>query len=382
MEQDLELLGLLGLEDPPRPDVSASLQACRDAGIRVAMVTGDHPATAAAIGREVGLLREGGVVVDGSDLPQDDAELAELLDDPDGAVVARVTPADKLRIAYALRGRGHVVAMTGDGVNDAPALREADVGVAMGASGSDVAREAADLVLLDDHFGTIVAAIELGRATYANVRRFLTYHLTDNVAELAPFALWAMSGGQFPLALTVLQVLALDIGTDMLPALALGAEPPRRGLMGNRRTRALIDRALLTRAFAVLGLTEAVMAMAAFTWVLVDGGWSWGDTPSAGLLATASGTAFAAIALAQMVNAFACRSTVTPVWSMQPTTNRLVLAAVAVEMLLLLLFLGLPPLARALGGSWPTGAGWVAAVVSAAVLLVVDGLAKQARRLT
>ncbi|GAB3036408.1 hypothetical protein GCM10011376_17320 [Nocardioides flavus (ex Wang et al. 2016)] len=381
MEHDLELLGLIGLEDPPRGDVGESLRSCRDAGIRVAMVTGDHPATAAAIGREVGLLREGGVVVDGSELPQGDAELAELLDNPAGAVVARVTPADKLRIAYALRGRGHVVAMTGDGVNDAPALREADVGVAMGASGSDVAREAADLVLLDDHFGTIVTAIELGRATYANVRRFLTYHLTDNVAELTPFALWAMSGGQFTLALTVLQVLALDIGTDMLPALALGAEPPRRGLMGNRRTRSLVDRALLARAFAVLGLTEAVMAMAAFTWVLVDGGWSWGGAPSAALLATASGTAFAAIALAQMANAFACRSTVSPAWRIRPGTNRLVLAAVAVEVLLLVLFLGFAPLAHLLGGSWPTGTGWLAAAAAAVVLVVVDGLVKEARGL-
>jgi magnesium-transporting ATPase (P-type) len=380
MEHDLELLGLIGLEDPPRSDVGDSLQACRDAGIRVAMVTGDHPATAASIAREVGLLREGGVVLDGGDLPESDAELAGLLDNPDGAVVARVTPAGKLRIAYALRGRGHVVAMTGDGVNDAPALREADVGVAMGASGSDVAREAADLVLLDDHFGTIVTAIELGRATYANVRRFLTYHLTDNVAELTPFALWAMSGGQLPLALTVLQVLALDIGTDMLPALALGAEPPRRGLMGNRTSRVIVDRSLLLRAFAVLGLTEAVMAMSAFTWVLVAGGWSWGEAPSARLLATASGTAFAAIALAQMANAFACRSTVTPVWRMRATTNHLVLVAVVVETLLLLLFLGFAPLAGLLGGSWPTGAGWLFAASSAVALVVVDGLVKEARR--
>jgi magnesium-transporting ATPase (P-type) len=379
MEHDLDLLGLVGLEDPPRPDVGPALQACRDAGVRVAMVTGDHPATAAAIAREVGLLRAGGVVVDGRELPDTDAALAELLDNADGAVVARVTPADKLRIAAALRSRGHVVAMTGDGVNDAPALREADVGVAMGASGSDVARESSDLILLDDHFGTIVTAIELGRATFANVRRFLTYHLTDNVAELTPFALWAMSGGQFPLALTVLQVLALDIGTDMLPALALGAERPRRGLMGSRTTRTIVDRPLLLRAFGVLGLTEAVMAMSAFTWVLVAGGWSWRDAPSAPLLATASGTAFAAIALGQMANAFACRSTVTPVWRLRVTTNPLVLAAVLVQLVLLALFLGFAPLAGLLGGSWPSGTGWLAAAATAVVLVAVDGLVKAAR---
>ncbi len=171
------------------------------------------------------------------------------------------TPGQKLRIARVLRERGHVVAMTGDGVNDAPALREADVGVAMGLSGSDVTKAAADLVLLDDHFATIVNAVELGRATFANVRRFLTYHLTDNVAELAPFAAWALTGGQLPLAIGVLQVLALDIGTDMLPALALGAEPPSRRIMSGRvRQRSLIHRRLLRRALLVLGVTEAVCA--------------------------------------------------------------------------------------------------------------------------
>jgi magnesium-transporting ATPase (P-type) len=143
--------------------------------------------------------------------------------DRDGVIVSRVSPEEKLRIARALRKRGHVVAMTGDGVNDAPALHEAAIGVAMGLSGTDVAREAADLVLLDDNFATIVAAVEQGRTTFTNARRFLTYHLTDNVAELTPFVFWALSGGRFPLALGVLQVLCLDIGTDILPAVALGA---------------------------------------------------------------------------------------------------------------------------------------------------------------
>jgi magnesium-transporting ATPase (P-type) len=188
-----------------------------------------------------------------------------------------------------------------------------------------------------------------------------------------------MSGGQFPLALTVLQVLALDIGTDMLPALALGAEPPRRGLMGSRTTRTIVDRPLLLRAFGVLGLTEAVMAMSAFTWVLVAGGWSWGEAPSAPLLATASGTAFAAIALGQMANAFACRSTITPVWSLRATTNRLVLAAVLVQLGLLAVFLGFAPLAGLLGGSWPSTTGWLAAAATAVALVAVDGLVKAAR---
>jgi magnesium-transporting ATPase (P-type) len=379
MEMDLELLGLVALEDPPRPDVREALAACREAGIRVAMISGDHPRTAEAIAREVGLLEEGGLVVTGAQLPADDAALGALLDRPGGVVVARVTPADKFRIASSLRARGHVVAMTGDGVNDAPALREADVGIAMGASGSDVAREAADLVLLDDHFATIVAAIELGRATFRNIRRFLTYHLTDNVAELAPFAVWALSGGNYPLAITVLQVLALDIGTDMLPALALGAEPPRDGIMHGPSRRRLVDRSLLVRALAVLGLTEAVLALGVCTLVLTSGGWTWGEVPSAELLAVASGSTFAAIAVAQMANAFACRSAVLPAWRMPLLGNRLVLAAVAAELVLLVVFLGVPSLADLLGGGWPSPTGWVAAAAGAVVLVLVDGVAKHAR---
>lgn len=379
MEHDLDFLALLALQDPPRPDVAVALARCRAAGIRVAMVTGDHPRTARSIAKEVGLLAPGGRVLDGRALPQDDARLAEMLDTPDGAVVARVVPQDKLRIARCLRDRGHVVAMTGDGVNDAPALREADVGVAMGASGSDVARESADLVLLDDHFATIVRAIELGRATFQNVRRFLTYHLTDNVAELTPFALWALSGGSFPLAIAVLQVLALDIGTDMLPALALGAERPRKGIMRGLRHRVLLDRTLMRRSLLVLGVTEATFSMASFTAVLLQGGWRWGEQPPTTLLAIASGSAFAAIAVGQMANAFACRSTTFPVWRLHPAGNPLVLAAVAAELLLLVTFLGVPWLADLLGGSWPNALGWAGALVTGAAVVLVDGVVKTRR---
>ena len=206
------------------------------------MVTGDHPATARAVAGQVGLAGPDALVMTGADLPADDDALGAMLD-RDGVILARVTPEDKLRIARALQKRGHVVAMTGDGVNDGPALQQADIGVAMGASGTDVAREAADLVLLDDHFATIVAAVELGRATFTNIRRFLTYHLTDNVAELVPFVAWAITGGKLPLALGVLQILALDIGTDLLPALALGAEPPNpRTMTGRMRADRLISR--------------------------------------------------------------------------------------------------------------------------------------------
>jgi len=378
VERDLDLLGLVGLSDPPRPDVTGAIDACRQAGIKLAMLTGDHPATARAIATEVGLLAPGRAVIEGRALPDTDDEVGRLLDEG-GVVVARVAPEDKLRIARALQRRGHVVAMTGDGVNDAPAMREADIGVAMGASGTDVALEAGDLVLLDDHFATIVAAVELGRATYANIRRSLTYHLTDNAAELAPFLVWALSGGAFPPALSVLQVLALDIGTDVLPALSLGAEPPNpRTLRGPPPRRRLIDRGVLGRAFGVLGPAQIVVALTGFTLVLLASGWTWGAVPEPAPLAAASGTAFAAIVLGQLANAFACRSEAAPVWRLDLLGNRLLVGAVAVELLLLGAFLS-PPLAGLLGGSWPPVTGWLVAAAAVPAVLVADTVHKARR---
>ena len=375
-ERELELLGLVGLEDPPRPGVEKAIADCRSADIRIALVTGDHPGTARTIAVEVGIIPPDGPVLEGHALPDDDGELAALIDRD--VVLARVTPEDKLRIARALQSRGHVVAMTGDGVNDGPALRQADVGVAMGRSGTDVAREASDLVLLDDRFESIVTAIRLGRATFTNIRRFLTYHLTDNVGELTPFVVWALSGGQIPLALTVLQVLALDIGTDLLPALALGGEPPsRHTLEGRMRTRSLVDRRVLVRALGILGPTEAVVEMLAFTSVLLAGGWAWGLEPSDHLLGVASGAAFAAVVLGQMANAFACRSETTWAGGKSPRTNMLLVLAVAAELAMLVLFLTVPFLADLLGGSWPSLQGWLLAALAIPAVVLVDAGAKQ-----
>ena len=379
-EHDLRLLGLLALEDPPRPDVAQALAMCEEAGIRVAMLTGDHPRTAKAIAEEVGLLRPGGHVLDGRDLPADDNRLAALLDTPHGAVVSRVAPADKLRIARVLRHHGHVVAMTGDGVNDAPALREADVGVAMGASGSDVAREAADLVLLDDHFGTIVRPIELGRSTFHNIRRFLTYHLTDNVAELTPFAVWALSGGSYPLAIGVLQVLALDIGTDMLPALALGGEPPRDGLLRGRPLRRLVDRALLFRAFLRARCDRGFAVDGAFTAVLVAGGWSFGETPSCRTARRGLGGSVRRDRHRSDGQRLRLPEHQPTRVAAAPEENPLVLAAVAAEVVLLLAILGVPWLADLLGGSWPSALGWAGAAATGTRGLLVDAVHK-ARRL-
>ena len=378
-ERDLELLGLLGFEDPPRPEARDALAACRTAGIRVAMITGDSARTAAAIADETGLRPADGLVLTGAELPDDEQMLASLVD-RDGVVIARVTPEDKLRIARALRSRGHVIAMTGDGVNDGPALREADIGIAMGASGSDVAREAADLVLLDDNFATIIAAVKQGRATFANARRFLTYHLTDNVAELTPFAIWALSGGRFPLALGVLQVLALDIGTDTLSAAALGAEPAGPHVMRQPPASGrLLNRTVAQRAFGVLGPTEALFEMTAFVVALWVAGWRIGDTfPTGAPLSAASGAAFLTVVVAQSANAFACRSVQRPAWGLGWSTNRFLLTAVAIELAFAVAVIAIPAAADLLDQGWPPAATWIVIAASAPGVVLVDAAWKRA----
>ena len=379
-EADLRLLGLVGLEDPPRPGAAAAITACRRAGVRVAMVTGDHPVTARAIAAEVGLLAGEELVVTGGDLPADDEALGHLVD-RDGIVIGRVDPEDKLRIARALRARGHVVAMTGDGVNDGPALHEADIGVAMGRTGTDVAREAADLVLLNDEFATIVTAIEQGRAIFSNIRRFLTYHLTDNVAEVTPFLVWALSGGRFPLALGVLQILALDLGTDTLSAVALGAEPAERHTLDRPPARGrFLDREVARRAFLLLGPLEAAMAMAAFVVSLTASGWRPGQAfPTGAPLLAASGAAFASVVVAQTANAFACRSATVWPGSLGWFSNRLLVTGASIELAITAGFLFIPVVATILDHAPPPAAGWAVALASAPVLLAVDAAQKRWR---
>jgi magnesium-transporting ATPase (P-type) len=292
-----------------------------------------------------------------------------------------VSPEQKLDVARALQARGHVVAMTGDGVNDGPALEAADIGVAMGRSGTDVARNAADLVLLDDDFATIIAAVEQGRATYANIRRFLTYHLTDNVAELTPFIVWALSAGHFPLAIGVLQILFLDIGTDLFPALALGSERPSEGVLKRPpERRHLMDGSLLFRVFAVLGPVEVLFEMAAFTVVLWLGGWRpGGDFPAPDVVAAASGAAFTAVVLGQLANAFACRTASRPAWRLPWAGNPLLLWAVGVEGALLAVFLFVGPIAQLLGQAPPPLAGFILAALAIPGVLAVDALHKWSR---
>ncbi len=380
VEERLELCGLIGLEDPPRPDVHEAVTRCHTAGLRVIMVTGDHPHTAVALAREVDVVRTANPLVLTGDAVRrmSPAELQLALDAPE-ILFARVTAEQKMLVVEALQHKGEIVAVTGDGVNDAPALKTADIGIAMGLSGTDVAREAADIVLLDDHFATIVNAIEEGRAVFENIRKFLTYILTSNIPEILPYLAFVLF--RIPLPLTVIQILAVDLGTDMLPALALGAEKPHADVMNRPprpRHERLLSWSVLARAYLFLGPLEALGALAAFFFVLEAGGWHYGDLPLSTdpLYLQATTACLAAIVLAQMVNVFVCRHPLLPAWRFPFFENRLLLVGLATEALLLLAIV-YTPLGNRLFGTAPLAADvWLFALPFALLL----GFAEEARK--
>ncbi|HNG51024.1 MAG TPA: cation-transporting P-type ATPase, partial [Plasticicumulans sp.] len=370
-EDGLILAGLVGLEDPPRPQVPEAIARCRAAGVRVIMVTGDHPQTALAIAREIGLVSsERPVVLQGDGLVRmSAAQRARALAAPE-VICARVSAEQKLLVVEALQAGGEVVAVTGDGVNDAPALKRADVGIAMGLAGTDVAREAADIVLLDDHFATIVDAIEEGRTVYANLRRFLTYILSSNIPELVPYLVFVLAG--VPLPLTVIQILAIDLGTDLLPALALGAEPPRPGVMNRPprpRGERLLNGALLARAYGWIGLLQAAVSLAVYAAVLDAGGWHYGEAlaAQAPLYREATGACLAAIVVCQMANLFLCRDPRLPAWS-AAGHNPLLLPALAAEFGTILVILYTPFGQQLFGTAALPVTVWLQALAGAALL--------------
>ncbi len=379
IESDMVFAGLVGLEDPPRPEVSKAIAKCSEAGIRVIMITGDGSRTAVAIAREIGLVRGEPVVIEGHEFAAlNDSELRKKLMGRE-VIFARMTPKHKMRVVSILKEEGDIVAVTGDGVNDAPALKKADIGIAMGISGTDVAKEASDMILLDDNFTTIVNAVEEGRAVFENIRKFITYIFASNIPEAVPYLSYILL--KIPLPLTIIQILAVDLGTDMLPALALGAEKPTPGLMKKppRSTKErLLSIPVILRAYLFLGPIEAVACMFGFFWVLYAGGWTWSTfiAPDAVLYMQATTACLTAIVVAQMANVFACRSSNEPLLTLGFFTNRLIFAGIAFE-LLLQMFIVYHPLGNKIFATRPIPFNtWAVLIPFALFLLFFDELRK------
>ncbi|MEU9047791.1 MULTISPECIES: HAD-IC family P-type ATPase [unclassified Kitasatospora] len=344
--------------DPPRPEVADAVAHCRTAGIRIIMITGDHPLTAAAIARRVGITGDSPRVVTGDQLDRlHEHELGELVRAEHDIVFARASPEVKLHIAGALCDQGHVVAMTGDGVNDAPALHRADIGVAMGRSGTDVAREAATMVLTDDNFASIVEAVRAGRRIYDNVRKFIIYIFAHATPEVTPFLFFALGGGKIPLPLTILQLLAFDVGSETMPALALSREPAEPGLMDRPprpRSEGVIRAPMLVRAWLFLGVIVSALQMGGFFYVLTRAGWHPGDptgtgTPLHHVYQQATTMTFLGMIAGQIGTAFAVRTQRASLRSVGILSNRYLLAGIAGELLLAAIFVYTQPFQALLG---------------------------------
>ncbi|OGT07143.1 MAG: ATPase [Gallionellales bacterium RBG_16_57_15] len=377
-ETELIFAGLVGLVDPPRPGVTEAIATCHAAGIRVIMITGDHPQTASALACAIGLAQQPLAVTGDRLRSMSDTDLKLLLDEPQ-LLFARTSAEQKMRIVQALQHKGEVVAVTGDGVNDAPALKCADVGIAMGVAGTDVAKEAADIILLDDNFASIVAAIEEGRAVFDNLRKFLTYILTSNIPELVPYLAFVLF--KIPLPLTIIQILAVDLGTDMLPALALGAEKPDPYTMcrpPRPRSERLLNWGTLLRAYLFLGPLEAIAGMAAFFFVLHGGDWQFGNVlgSHANLYLQATTACLSAIIAMQVVNVFLCRHPAMSVFSRGHRRNYLIWYGIGFELLLLVL-IDYTPWGNALFGTAPLGVDiWLFIIPFGIGMLLLEELRK------
>ncbi|MFF4507355.1 cation-translocating P-type ATPase [Streptomyces sp. NPDC001401] len=375
-ESDLTLLGLVGMLDPPRPEVSDAVDACRHAGIRIVMVTGDHPLTAEAVARRVGIVRQPDpTVVTGTRLDTlDDDALDTLLAASGELLLCRVSPEHKMRVVTALQRRGEVVAVTGDGANDAPALKHADIGVAMGASGTDVAREAAVMVLLDDSFASITTAVRLGRSVYQNIRKFLIYLFSHNIAELMPILAATFAG--FPLVpITAVQILAIDLGSDVLPALALGAEPPEPDVM-DRPPRSKRERLFSTAVMGrilFLGGIQSLGVCAVFFWHIHASGIPYADfTKDDTVYREAITMVQAGIVVSQFFNALAVRTDRQSVFRIGLLSNPWLLAAGCFGIAMMAAISYAPPLQAVFNTAPLAAADWAVLAGFGALLLAAE----------
>lgn len=365
VESDLIFLGLVGMMDPPREEAKEAIKVCKAAGIKPVMITGDHKLTASAIGRELGILNEGGRVLEGTELERmDEADLRVMIEEV--SIFARTTAEHKVRIVEAFRGKGHVVAMTGDGVNDAPALRTADIGVAMGKTGTEVSKEASDMVIADDNFATIVAAVEEGRRIYANIRKASSYLLSCNFAEVMTIFIGVMLG--LPVPLLALQILWINIVTDEFPAIGLAVEPGHSDLM-TREPRNPAE-PILTRGLFLYTLgISAVIFIGTLSLYAIS---LRGGMP----LEVARTTVFAALVIFELYNAYNSRSLTDSFFSMDPRTNKKLVLGLAASLAALLVAIYVPFMQK-LFDTAPLGAeSWTAIVFVASAVVVAAEIFK------
>ena len=372
VEKDMIFVGLAAMRDPPRLEVKEAVAQAKQAGIKTVIITGDYGPTAQVVAREVGIVdAECCNIIRGVDL---DALADEAIADAvkkGNVIFARVSPEQKLRIVKVIKKSGEVVAVTGDGANDAPSLKEADIGVAMGVSGTDVAREASDIVLLDDSFESIVKAVESGRSIYENIRKFIVYVFSHNWAELIPYVLYALLG--IPLPLLVVQVLAIDLAIDVIPSLALSREPPEAGIM-QEPPRSIKERLFTTKVFLrslYIGAIIAVGAMVGCLSAWMAGGWHFGmplpsDSPVyiKGVTMT-----FAGIVVAQVGNVLACRTSKVSIFKTKLSTNKWIIIGIAAQ-LSILSFLIYVPFMQQFFGTTALGI-WDWAFLASLALIVV-----------
>jgi len=354
-------VGLAGMRDPIRREVPGAVAKCRNAGIRVFMLTGDYGLTAKTIAEEIGLIttfdttdesmrgmEEGhprSLVVEGTELDRmSDEELSDVLDTKE-LVFARISPEQKLAIVKALQKKKEVVTVTGDGVNDAPALKNADMGCAMGVMGTDVAKEASNMVLCDDSFETIVCAVQEGRVIFENIKKFIAYVLTSNVPEITPFIAYVLLS--IPLPLTIILILTIDLGTDIVPSLALGAEQAETDVMNRPprpRSERLLTKNLLFMSYAIVGMIQATAGFFSYFVILFAGGWSWGEdlASSDPLYRTAITGFFSSIVICQVADVLICRTRRQSIFSVGLFSNKLVWIGIGTELLLLFLISYVP----------------------------------------
>jgi Ca2+-transporting ATPase len=366
-ERDMTFLGLVGMIDPPRPEAKAAIERCEQAGIRVVMITGDHPLTAQAVARELGLLKAGRTVTGAELEDMSDEELERDVETIE--VYSRVSPAHKLRVVTALQRRGHIAAMTGDGVNDAPALKKADIGIAMGITGTDVSKEAAAMTLTDDNFASIVAAVEEGRGIFENIKKFLMYLLSSNAGEIGLMAGAAIAG--LPLPLTAVQILYVNLASDGLPALALAVDPPEDDLM--QRPPRDGRTGVFTRPVVILmtvgGLWSTVVNLFVFTWALRSGRG----------VAQAMAMTFVSLVLIQFVKAYNFRSDRRSILH-RPLANKWLNLAIFWELGLLLFIILFPPMHEIFGTYALSQNDWLIVIGAALTISPVLELAKWCER--